>query len=55
MKQYKAPYFPEPPGIFDNLPQNRIIITDKEINTTGPAVPLLFLALSNGTTADNPA
>lgn len=38
LKQYKALYFPEPPGIFDNLPQNRIIITDKEINTTGPAV-----------------
>ena len=32
MKQYRAPYFPEPPGLFDNLPQNQIIITDKEIN-----------------------
>jgi cytochrome c biogenesis protein len=24
-KQYKAPHFPEPDGIFDNLPQSRII------------------------------
>jgi cytochrome c biogenesis protein len=38
MKQYKAPYFPEPPGIFDNLPQNRIIITDKETNKVSTTI-----------------
>ena len=31
-KQYKAPHFPEPAGIFDNLPQSRIITVDKEIS-----------------------
>lgn len=38
LKQYKTPYFPEPRGIFDNLPQNQIIITDKEIITAGRSV-----------------
>jgi cytochrome c biogenesis protein len=38
MKQYKALYFPEPPGLFDNLPQNQIIITDKEVNVVTDAV-----------------
>ena len=38
MKQYKAPYFPEPPGIFDNLPQNQIIITDKKTNEVSTTI-----------------
>lgn len=38
MKQYKAPYFPEPAGIFDNLPQNQIIITDKETNNVSATI-----------------
>ena len=44
MKQYQSPCFPEPPGIFDNLPQNQIIITDKEINTAGRVVELSLAA-----------
>jgi cytochrome c biogenesis protein len=44
MKQYQSPYFPEPPGVFDNLPQNRIINTDKEINTACRAVELSLAA-----------
>jgi cytochrome c biogenesis protein len=38
LKQYKAPYFPEPAGIFDNLPQNQIIIADKEKATVSPII-----------------
>ncbi len=37
-KQYKAPHFPEPAGIFDNLPQSRIIRVDKEISKIKPIV-----------------
>jgi cytochrome c biogenesis protein len=37
-KQYKAPHFPEPAGIFDNLPQSRIITVDKEISKIKPIV-----------------
>jgi cytochrome c biogenesis protein len=37
-RQYKAPHFPEPAGIFDNLPQSRIIILDKEISKIKPIV-----------------
>ena len=37
-KQYKAPHFPELAGIFDNLPQNRIITVDKEISKIKPIV-----------------
>ena len=37
-KQYKAPHFPEPDGIFDNLPQSRIITVDKEISKIKPIV-----------------
>lgn len=32
LKQYKAPCFPEPAGIFENLPPSQLIITDKETN-----------------------
>jgi cytochrome c biogenesis protein len=37
-KQYKAPHFPKPDGIFDNLPQSRIIRVDKEISKIKPIV-----------------
>ena len=37
-KQYKAPHFPEPDGIFDNLPQSRIITVGKEISKIKPIV-----------------
>jgi len=37
-KQYKAPHFPEPTGIFDNLPQSRIITVGKEISKIKPIV-----------------
>jgi cytochrome c biogenesis protein len=37
-KQYKAPHFPEPAGIFDNIPQSRIITQDKEISKIKPIV-----------------
>jgi cytochrome c biogenesis protein len=37
-KQYKAPYFPEPAGIFDNLPQDRIITVGNEISKIKPIV-----------------
>jgi cytochrome c biogenesis protein len=37
-KQYKTPYFPEPAGLFDNLPQSRIITVDKEISKIKPIV-----------------
>ena len=37
-KQYKSPHFPEPAGIFDNLPQSRIITVDKEISKIKPIV-----------------
>jgi cytochrome c biogenesis protein len=38
LKQYKAPYFPEPAGIFDNIPENQIIIADKEKTTVSPII-----------------
>ena len=37
-RQYNAPHFPEPDGMFDNLPQNRIITVDKEIGKIKPIV-----------------
>jgi cytochrome c biogenesis protein len=37
-KQYKAPHFPEPDGIFDSLPQSRIITIDKDISKIKPIV-----------------
>jgi len=37
-KQYKTPCFPEPAGLFDNLPQSRIITADKEISKIKPIV-----------------
>jgi len=37
-RQYNAPHFPEPDGIFDNLPQGRIITVDKEIGKIKPIV-----------------
>jgi cytochrome c biogenesis protein len=37
-KQYKTPHFPEPAGIFDNLPQSRIITVGKEISKIKPIV-----------------
>ena len=37
-RQYNAPYFPEPDGIFDNLPQGRIITADKEVGKIKPIV-----------------
>lgn len=37
-KQYKAPHFPEPDGIFNNLPQSRIITIDKEISKIKPII-----------------
>jgi cytochrome c biogenesis protein len=37
-KKYKAPHFPEPAGIFDNLPQSRIITVGKEISKIKPIV-----------------
>jgi cytochrome c biogenesis protein len=37
-RQYKAPHFPEPDGIFDNLPHDRIIMEDKEITDIKPIV-----------------
>ena len=38
LKQYKAPYFPEPTGIFDNIPQNQMIIADKKKTTVSPII-----------------
>jgi ResB protein required for cytochrome c biosynthesis len=38
LKQYKAPYFPEPAGIFDNIPQNQMIIADKKKTTVSPII-----------------
>jgi cytochrome c biogenesis protein len=38
MKQYKAPYFPEPPGIFENLPQSQLIIANKEMNKVSATI-----------------
>jgi cytochrome c biogenesis protein len=37
-KQYKAPHFPEPAGIFDSLPQSQIITGNKEISKIKPIV-----------------
>ena len=37
-KQYQAPHFPEPTGIFDNLPQSQIITADKEISKIKPII-----------------
>jgi cytochrome c biogenesis protein len=37
-KQYKAPHFPEPAGIFDNLPDSRLIKGNKEISKIKPVV-----------------
>ncbi len=31
MKQYKSSCFPPPSGLFENLPKNRIIVTDKKM------------------------
>jgi cytochrome c biogenesis protein len=38
LKQYKTPHFPEPAGLFDNLPPSRIITVDKEISKIKPIV-----------------
>jgi len=38
LRQYKASSFPEPAGIFDNIPQDQIIIADKEKTTVSLAV-----------------
>lgn len=38
IKEYKAPYFPPPSRIFENLPQNRIIFTEKKMKTVPQAV-----------------
>jgi cytochrome c biogenesis protein len=37
-RQYNAPHFPEPEGIFDNLPQGRIITADQESGKIKPIV-----------------
>ena len=38
IKQYSAPYFPSPQGIFENLPQDRIMLTDKKMEDVSRAV-----------------
>jgi len=38
LKQYKAPCFPEPAGIFENLPPSQLIITDKETNKVSTTI-----------------
>ncbi len=38
LKQYKAPCFPEPAGIFEKLPPSQLIITDKETNKVGTTI-----------------
>jgi len=40
IKQYNASCFPPPAGIFKNLPLNRIILTDKKMETVSRAVEL---------------
>jgi cytochrome c biogenesis protein len=37
-RQYKTLPFPEPDGIFDNLPQSQSIATDKDISKTKPII-----------------
>jgi cytochrome c biogenesis protein len=38
IRQYKTPYSPGPSGIFENIPQNRMILTDKKIEAANQAV-----------------
>jgi cytochrome c biogenesis protein len=38
IRQYKAPHFPAPSGLFENLPHNRIIFTDKNMEDAGRIV-----------------
>ena len=38
LKQYKAPPFPEPQGLFYNIPQNRKMITNKEKNNVNSII-----------------
>ena len=38
LKQYKDPPFPEPVGIFENLPQSQLIIANKETNKVSATI-----------------
>ena len=38
IKQYNAPYFPLPQGLFENLPQNRTMLTNKKMEDVSRAV-----------------
>ncbi|HNQ65921.1 MAG TPA: cytochrome c biogenesis protein ResB [Smithellaceae bacterium] len=42
IKQYKTPSFPPPSGLYENLAPNRIIVTDKKMETVSRAVESLL-------------
>lgn len=44
IKQFQSSYFPAPPGLFENLPQNRIIVTDKKMADTKRVVESSLLS-----------